>query len=68
MIKIQSILEDLRSYLTIKKNDLFEKCLKERLDLSLVTYYQTLDKSLEKLDYYNEKHNLSLVKKLNKGE
>lgn len=68
MNKIEVIRNELLDMMRIKKAELYENCIKERLDQSLQLYYDSLTKSLDNLDDYNERHNLRLAKRLNKED
>ena len=64
---IKEIIAELKNYSNKNKQQILAQSIQERLDQSLNSYYADLQKAFESIDYYNEKHNLSVVKKLNKG-
>lgn len=57
----------LKNYIGKNKLNILTEKINERLNKSLITYYQQLNKSLEKLYVYNENNSDRLINKLNKG-
>lgn len=64
--KIELIIEELQYYNHKDKSQLLINYIKERLDKSLLEYYDQLNTAFTNLTEYNEKRNLTLMKKLNK--
>ena len=64
---IIAIIAELKNYSNKNKQQILAQSIQERLDQSLKSYYSDLQKAFESIDYYNNTHNLTVVKKLNKG-
>lgn len=64
--RIKNIIIDLNKHVSDDKIKLLSNLIKKRLDKSLIQYYDDLNNSLEKLNRYDDKYQLRLIKKLNK--
>lgn len=60
------LLEELNTFRNKDRNQIIREAIQSRLDKSLKEYYDDLNKSLDRLEYYNEQNNLKLIKKINK--
>lgn len=59
---LNNILKELNEYSNYSKEELFTKCISERLDKSVEMYYMELSKTFNKLDSINE---LKVIRRLN---
>ena len=60
------LIEELNTFRNKDRNQIIREAIQNRLDKSLKEYYDDLNKSLDRLEYYNEQNNLKLIKKINK--
>lgn len=60
------LIEELNTFRNKDRNQIIHEAIQSRLDKSLKEYYDDLNKSLDRLEYYNEQNNLKLMKKINK--
>lgn len=60
------LMEELNTFRNKDRNQIIREAIQSRLDKSLKEYYDDLNKSLDRLEYYNEQNNLKLIKKINK--
>lgn len=64
--KITWIIKELNKYKNPDKLDILYNSIENRLDQCLKEYYSKLNNAFDKLDYYNDRHNINMMKKLNK--
>lgn len=68
MYNIQRIINELKQYEGKQKSKVLSEAIQERLDVSLVSYYNELTKAFDKLYEYSDNYEIKLLKKLNKGD
>jgi len=66
-MKINYILQELKSYVEPDKKKIFSAAVEDRLNKGVVQYYNNLSKAYDKLYLYSDNYELKLIKKLNKG-
>ena len=66
MNRLITLISELKEYEGKSKSLILTERIQERLDKSLVEYYNSVTKAFDKLDLYNENYELKLIKKLNK--
>lgn len=64
--RIKNIISEIRRYDRKDKSKILETAIADRLNKSLKQYYSELDEAFNRLINYNDKHNMSVMKKLNK--
>lgn len=64
--RIKNIISEIRRYDRKDKSKILESSIADRLEKSLKQYYSELDEAFNRLINYNDKHNMSVMKKLNK--
>lgn len=63
---LKLLIEELNTYREKDKGKIMHKAIQSRLNKSLKEYYDDLNSTLDRLEYYNEQSNLKLMKKINK--
>lgn len=66
--RLRAMIQAVRENLGIPKDIYLAQKIKARLEKSVFEYKQQLDKSLKSLITYCENYDLSLIRKLNKGD
>lgn len=64
--RIKNIISEIRRYNRKDKSKILESAIADRLEKSLKQYYSELDEAFNRLINYNDKHNIGVMKKLNK--
>lgn len=68
MINLLNIIDDIKKYKSIDKEQLFNQRVIERLEKSFSSYIKDLDLSLYSLDNVNDKKQIEILKLINKKD